>query len=741
MKAHNELRRRSTARSCAAATRCSRPHDRHHDPRRLRHVTDGPFAETKEALGGYYLIEAADLDEAHRDRQAGARRRSAASRSARSWSSTEPLGRPAAVAAAVADAHRREWAFVLAATVRVTRDLDLAEECVQDAYAPALDAWADARRPGAARRLADDVGPAPGARRAAPARRRCAARCRCSSSDDVDAGPPTTTPTTIPDDRLRLVFTCCHPALAAGGAGRADPAAGVRADDGRGRARVPGQRADDGRADHPGEEEDRRRPHPVPRAAARRAARAARRGARRRAPALHHRPHRAGRRRPGPPRPGRAGARPGPDAARAAAGRRRRRRAARADAADRRPPRDPGRRGRPAAAARRAGPHRGGTARAIARGRRRWCARRCGAGRRAGSRCRRRSPPCTPRRRRWEDTDWREIVGALRRARCSCWPSPVVALNRAVAVGFADGPGGRPGGARRAGRRAAARRLRLPARPRAPTSCAGSAGSTRRATAYEEALLLTENAVERDFLAGRLRRTQATVRRTGMDSQARRVLLWCRAVGPGELDRLDPAGQRGEQRLGLEAGDVLPDALVDAHAEPDVPGRVAGRGRRRRGRGARARPSAGGRGSRRRGTSGSSCRPGPRGRRPGRRWWPCGRTSAPATPSAPPRRTRPAPATARRAAAATGRGGWRTRTAPPRGRGRWCRRPRVSSERTISGACSAVMSPRSAAAQICAPNPSVGEHVAGALRVDPGGQLGDARGALRRPGRCAGRTR
>ena len=42
-----------------------------------------------------------------------------------------------AVAAAVADAHRREWAFVLAATVRVTRDLDTAEECVQDAFAAA----------------------------------------------------------------------------------------------------------------------------------------------------------------------------------------------------------------------------------------------------------------------------------------------------------------------------------------------------------------------------------------------------------------------------------------------------------------------------------------------------------------------------------------------------------------------------------------------------------------------------
>src|SRR5919202_2702328 len=47
----------------------------------------------------------------------------------------------AAVAAAVADAHRREWAFVLAATVRVTRDLDAAEECAQDAFAAALTDW------------------------------------------------------------------------------------------------------------------------------------------------------------------------------------------------------------------------------------------------------------------------------------------------------------------------------------------------------------------------------------------------------------------------------------------------------------------------------------------------------------------------------------------------------------------------------------------------------------------------
>ena len=63
---------------------------------------------------------------------------------------------------AVADAHRREWAYVLAATVRVTRDIDVAEEVVQDAYVQALTAWARdgvPERPGAwlttvARRLA-----------------------------------------------------------------------------------------------------------------------------------------------------------------------------------------------------------------------------------------------------------------------------------------------------------------------------------------------------------------------------------------------------------------------------------------------------------------------------------------------------------------------------------------------------------------------------------------------------------
>ena len=47
----------------------------------------------------------------------------------------------AAVERALDDAHRAHWALVVAATVRVVRDLDLAEECVQEAYAAALRSW------------------------------------------------------------------------------------------------------------------------------------------------------------------------------------------------------------------------------------------------------------------------------------------------------------------------------------------------------------------------------------------------------------------------------------------------------------------------------------------------------------------------------------------------------------------------------------------------------------------------
>jgi RNA polymerase sigma-70 factor, ECF subfamily len=121
------------------------------------------------------------------------------------------------VGAAVADAHRREWAFVLAATVRVTRDLDLAEECVQDAYAKALAAWATdgvPRNTGAwltttARRRALDL-----LRRQATAARALPLLVETNTDEGLDpAGEERLVGAEIGDERLRLVFTCCHPAL------------------------------------------------------------------------------------------------------------------------------------------------------------------------------------------------------------------------------------------------------------------------------------------------------------------------------------------------------------------------------------------------------------------------------------------------------------------------------------------------------------------------------------------------
>jgi RNA polymerase sigma factor (sigma-70 family) len=126
----------------------------------------------------------------------------------------------AAVEAAIADAHGREWARVLAATARVARDLDLAEECVQEAYAAALQSWVSAGIPGnpaawlttTARRRAIDA-----IRRDATLRSKLPLLVAPEDEvamDDVVIEEPGEA---IPDERLRLIFTCCHPALAQDG--------------------------------------------------------------------------------------------------------------------------------------------------------------------------------------------------------------------------------------------------------------------------------------------------------------------------------------------------------------------------------------------------------------------------------------------------------------------------------------------------------------------------------------------
>jgi RNA polymerase sigma factor (sigma-70 family) len=134
----------------------------------------------------------------------------------------------AAVEAAVADAHRRDWAWVLAATVRVARDLDLAEDCVQEAYAAALRTWASAGIPDnpaawltttSRRRAIDEM------RRDASLRSRlpllvepagaldeAAAREQQEEREQAE-GEEDALRDVLPDERLRLIFICCHPAL------------------------------------------------------------------------------------------------------------------------------------------------------------------------------------------------------------------------------------------------------------------------------------------------------------------------------------------------------------------------------------------------------------------------------------------------------------------------------------------------------------------------------------------------
>jgi RNA polymerase sigma-70 factor (ECF subfamily) len=107
----------------------------------------------------------------------------------------------------VAAAHRECWSTVLASVVRLTRDLDLAEDCTQDAFVRALRSWPDG------------IPSNPGGWLTTVARRLALDRLRRETTlwrklpllveDPIAPGDAEQ-----PTDPLRLVFTCCHPALA-----------------------------------------------------------------------------------------------------------------------------------------------------------------------------------------------------------------------------------------------------------------------------------------------------------------------------------------------------------------------------------------------------------------------------------------------------------------------------------------------------------------------------------------------
>lgn len=112
---------------------------------------------------------------------------------------------------AIDRAHREEWARIVAALARRYGDLDIAEEATAEAFAIAVGRWP-----------VDGVPPNPGAWLTTTANRKAIDRIRRENKRDdkqqearmAFVGDQPQPQGAIEDDRLRLIFTCCHPALA-----------------------------------------------------------------------------------------------------------------------------------------------------------------------------------------------------------------------------------------------------------------------------------------------------------------------------------------------------------------------------------------------------------------------------------------------------------------------------------------------------------------------------------------------
>ena len=112
----------------------------------------------------------------------------------------------------IAELHADEWGRITSSVIRLTGDWDLAEECAQDAFAKALERWP-----------VDGVPPRPGGWLYTTARNRAIDRLRRAQNEksklaqvaaEVELAPTVAeVGSVIPDDRLELMFACCHPAL------------------------------------------------------------------------------------------------------------------------------------------------------------------------------------------------------------------------------------------------------------------------------------------------------------------------------------------------------------------------------------------------------------------------------------------------------------------------------------------------------------------------------------------------
>ena len=165
-------------------------------------TTDGPFVEIKEAIGGYLLVRG-------RRPRRGDRGGRAHPGGAHGRRGGGPPDR--GVVATLEDAFRDQWGYVLAALIGFLGDFDLAEEAAQEAFVIAAERWPR-----------DGVPASPGTWLVTTARNRAIDRIRRDRTlaaktrllQMPEAAEDRVEPTTFPDERLELVFTCCHPALA-----------------------------------------------------------------------------------------------------------------------------------------------------------------------------------------------------------------------------------------------------------------------------------------------------------------------------------------------------------------------------------------------------------------------------------------------------------------------------------------------------------------------------------------------
>ena len=274
--AHGSSARRPARRACSsaarpAARRAPRPPCACATASGM--LTDGPFAETREQLGGFYLLECDDLDEALDWAAQIPEAQTGASRCARSWTTRRSRSAPTArrpprpdrpparprrppVPARVGAGGRGPRAHP-----RRPRPRRGGGPGRVRGRARALAARRRARQPGGLdRHRGAQPRDRPDPRRAPRAGRRGAleAELRALGGGRGRRGAELVSP--IPDERLRLIFTCCHPALAP----EARVALTLRALGGlttaRGGARVPRLRARDGAADRAREAQDRAPP-------------------------------------------------------------------------------------------------------------------------------------------------------------------------------------------------------------------------------------------------------------------------------------------------------------------------------------------------------------------------------------------------------------------------------------------------------------------------------------------------